>query len=465
MAKKKKHLSNPVKSSPEKYIRERVRQLPIGKCYMDRAWQDYQETNVIITRCHKDGRITAGIYLVDAACTGVKDTFYLFASEPSNIYDLVKLFQDIHYDFGEVKYEEAHNFILGAIEFAEEGGIKPHRDFAITQYILKEDTDDIPLIEYEYGRDGKHVLYVSDENELRKYLPSLRSALGDNFEYYIDDDEYMDDEYMDDEYMNDDEMEMLRQHYNPEGRLFEEEYVRPVSLYPMSLSLKHSEIRRHFLYPEYGVIDDKVRDEILALPHDELKSDLEQLLYFYCGIKGSMLDHKDRTVLNCLYLLQDVGDAQSLDTVLETLRQPEEWFKAIGSLAADVYAPLFYNIASDQLDVLTAFMQEVGRFSQARSMVMIGVMMIYQYCPERQTEITEWWRDLLRYFLTALPTHKGCDSFTAALAINHIVINGLKGLDDEINQLFDTKMVPNMVAEINKMLEQYMTDDEDEYDE
>jgi hypothetical protein len=422
---------------------------------MDRAWQEHLETNVIITRCHKDGKISAGVYLIDAACVGVKDTFYLFATEQSNINELVGLCQDTHHDFGEVTYEEAHNFILGAIEFAEEGGIKPHRDFAITQYIMEEDTDDIPLIEYEYGRDGKHVLFASDENELRKYLPSLRSALGDNFEYYVDDDEYMDD----------DEMEMLRQHYNPEGRLFEEEYVRPASLYPMSLSLKHPEIRHHFLYPEYDVIDDKVRDEILALPHDELKSDLEQLLYFYCGIKGSMLDHKDRTVLNCLYLLQDVGDAQSLGTVLETLRQSEEWFKAIGSLAADVYAPLFYNIATDQLDVLTAFMQEVGRFSQARSMVMIGVMMIYQYCPERQTEITEWWRDLLRYFLTALPTHKGCDSFTAALAINHIVINGLKGLDDEINQLFDTKMVPNMVAEINKMLEQYMTDDEDEYDE
>ena len=58
-------------------------------------------------------------------------------------------------------YDEAHNCIYGAIAFAEEAGIEPDKSFKITQYMLDEDDDNIPLIEYKYGKDGKHTLLTS----------------------------------------------------------------------------------------------------------------------------------------------------------------------------------------------------------------------------------------------------------------------------------------------------------------
>lgn len=60
--------------------------------------------------------------------------------------------------FRECSYEEAHNRVWGSIAYAEEAGIRPDKSFLLTQYMLEEDTDDIPLIEYEYGKDGKHFL-------------------------------------------------------------------------------------------------------------------------------------------------------------------------------------------------------------------------------------------------------------------------------------------------------------------
>ena len=52
--------------------------------------------------------------------------------------------------------------------------------------MLEEDTDDIPLIEYEYGKDGKHFLVCRSELEASRYLPLMRQNLGEgNYNYLI----------------------------------------------------------------------------------------------------------------------------------------------------------------------------------------------------------------------------------------------------------------------------------------
>jgi hypothetical protein len=101
--------------------------------------------------------------------------------------------------FRECSYEEAHNRVWGSIAYAEEAGIRPDKSFNLTQYILEEDTDDVPLIEYEYGKNGKHFLTCRSELEASRYLPLMRQHLGEgNYHYIIgigdpgfdDDDEY-----------------------------------------------------------------------------------------------------------------------------------------------------------------------------------------------------------------------------------------------------------------------------------
>lgn len=62
----------------------------------------------------------------------------------------------------EIPYEVAHNLIYGSIEFAEEAGIEPVDAWDITQYILEEDDDNVPLIEYQWGLNGMHYLLAED---------------------------------------------------------------------------------------------------------------------------------------------------------------------------------------------------------------------------------------------------------------------------------------------------------------
>ncbi len=92
--------------------------------------------------------------------------------------------------FKEIPYVEFHNWIYGAIEFAEEVGIHPCKEFALTRYLLEEDDDNIDLIEYEYGQDGKHFLVCETVDEAKKYMPMLLKNIGDDFYFMVDGDTF-----------------------------------------------------------------------------------------------------------------------------------------------------------------------------------------------------------------------------------------------------------------------------------
>ena len=122
-------------------------------------------------------------YLADMYCLGVKKTFYRLRI---NDWELKEFIDQQSLSFRECTYNEAHNRIYGSIAFAEEGGIEPHKDFKLTQYMLEEDTEDIPIIDYDYGLNGKHYLVCHSYAEANRYLPILHEHLGDDFEYTIE---------------------------------------------------------------------------------------------------------------------------------------------------------------------------------------------------------------------------------------------------------------------------------------
>lgn len=146
--------------SPENYIRQRARNLPIFKCYINEGWDDAGMAQVTVARKHINGNITYCSYLVDLQCLGVKDTMFEFNISEEQFDEFVgKMSQG--FELIEVDYVLAHNIIHAGWEFAEEIGFKPHKDFlSITQYMLEEDNDTIPLIEIHCGDDDGIPVYV-----------------------------------------------------------------------------------------------------------------------------------------------------------------------------------------------------------------------------------------------------------------------------------------------------------------
>ena len=131
------------------YLKQRMRSVEIGTCYISPSIHEIGLGHVVVTRRHTGGNVSVGCYFVDTFCLGVKDSFYHLRMTP--------------YEF---------SFFMKPLE--REG--------------VEEDTDDVPLIEYEFGKDGQHFLVVDSELEASKYLPTLRKTLGDDVEYMINDD-------------------------------------------------------------------------------------------------------------------------------------------------------------------------------------------------------------------------------------------------------------------------------------
>ena len=153
---------------------------------------------VTVTRRKPNGHLVVGIFLVDIYCLGVKNTIVRHDVSEAELMESMRPQLERH-PMEEISYEEAHNLIYGAIAYAEDAGIPRYKEFYPAAYVLEEDTEEIPLIEYEYGYEGKPYLVVGPEMREMRYLEILRKKLGDgNFNYTIpmplDGDRYIPDE-------------------------------------------------------------------------------------------------------------------------------------------------------------------------------------------------------------------------------------------------------------------------------
>lgn len=195
--------------SPENYIRTKARTLPIVKCLITPGWQEMGMANVIIMRRHVNGNYTAGLYQVDLMCIGIKDTFYLFNETEEDVEERFNIGEAF---FTETDYVTAHNIVYAGHDFAAEFDIAPHKDFAITRYILDEDDDRIPIIDVPVGdEDGKPHLIVSSSYNYGSALQKLKKNAGEG-NYHItigeddtdDEDEDLSDDFEENDLLTDD---------------------------------------------------------------------------------------------------------------------------------------------------------------------------------------------------------------------------------------------------------------------
>lgn len=173
---------------PENFIKSRARELQLGACYITENWDETGIANIMVSRKHTNGNFTLGIYLVDLKCLGIKDTAFKFNVDEEEM--------DYFAEFvggNEIEYNEVHNIIYGAEVFADSCGFKPHKDWAITQFILEEDDDSIPLIDIEFGEGGVPAYYVGlddDPTKVKQILATLDKNIGPGNYLFSSDDEF-----------------------------------------------------------------------------------------------------------------------------------------------------------------------------------------------------------------------------------------------------------------------------------
>lgn len=432
--------------SPEQFMKQRARKLELGKCYMTDL-NEYGLGHIIVTRNHTGGKVSMAEYLVDIYCLGVKDSFYRLRMDDYEVEDIVR-----QIDAMECPYNEAHNWIYGAIAFAEEAGIEPDKSFNLTQYMLEEDTDDIPLMEFEYGKEGKHLLVAHNRQEANRYLPLLKQNLGDgNYDFIVEDtpDYYDEEDELD---WNDAVERMKNWKDNPMFKKYgpDVEYTYKHPEYPSTLTLHHSWIQDELADPDNALyLKDELTDRILALPHEELREDLENIIMHHIALTcdGIPDDYDDGqyngTLSIAIMLLAEVGNnSSSLETVLEVLRQSYDFFEYHFSDGAhEILVPTIYKLAHHQLDCLLDFAKEEGLHTYAKCQIFPAVAAIAFHQPKRRNEVIEWFRQVLIYATDHIAETKAFDSEMAGLLMCDLMHIKAIELKKEIKALFDTNLV------------------------
>lgn len=453
MAKKNKSAARSL--SPQQYLKEKVRNLPIGECSVNSNWSTSGEAVVIISRLHKQGTYTVGIYLVDTFCRGVISSTYHFNIEEEGYKTIVEHFSDNRVV---VDYTEAHNLIYGAVAFAEEVEIEPHKSFELTKYILEEDTEDIPLIEYEYGKDGKYFLLADTRLEASKYLPSLKKNLGDNFEFLLSEDGDIEHDWSGN-IIDDDEDEAGFEKAELLARMAQlmagskstplTPYAYRHPEYPMVLQAENQRLITLFFAPKNsnGLSEADIA-EVLSYPHDSLVRDLEQIALFETGCTCEGIPEKRMNetfyspMLHILMFLGEVHGENSLNVVLETLRQDSFYYDFyFGDSMNELYVPTLYLLGQNNLQTLLEFAKEPGLYTFAHYLIFPAVAMIAHKQPERRAEIVEWFRQVLLFYTEKIAKNDCCDGTLAGMMTNDLLNIHAVELLPEIKALYDTQLV------------------------
>ena len=309
-----KNNNSPKQLSPENYIRQKARNLPIYECLINPDWKYKGMATVSVARKHANGNITAGVFLVDLCCLGIKDAFYFFNTEESEYKEIVTRSGKVF--LTTIDYVLAHNIIFAAIEFAEEFGFKPHKDFALAKYILEEDTEDIEVIEIECGKNGIPFYTQGpseNDHQANRIIAQLeRTAGAGNYRFITasdieDEGEFdeLDDEFDDEYEENNEEFE----DFNIEElkSLFEDFQSRGDNLSAADL-LKYFDLVEHVMY---DITDKDETDDYLCVLENELDIEIssdDELPQHIWGTENIEIEITEEMDLLFLYVLDNIDD-------------------------------------------------------------------------------------------------------------------------------------------------------------
>gem|GEM_PF-1768751 len=275
--------------SPQKYIQIKARTLPIYKCLVNSNWEDSKIANVIVMRKHTNGNVTTGFYLVDLMCLGIKDTFYFFNKPEEEVTENLTMTGEY---FEEIDYNYAHNIIYAGHDFAADFEIQPHKEFAITKYILEEDDDNIPLVEVETGdaENGEPFLLVEESFNYAPILEKLRNHAGEgHYKFAIADEEenHHEDDF-DEEELNENNEDFENENDFDEGNKYKNDsllaFIEPDFLdFNHLRELDDNELEEASGYNSWTIGDDDVfhAEKMMRIFYEckpELKKDYDEIV-------------------------------------------------------------------------------------------------------------------------------------------------------------------------------------------
>lgn len=173
------------KFSHKKYIQEKGRKLPIERCLIADMYSEQGLTACLIIRKQPGGKFTCANILIDRLCLGVKSSWVKCNFTHDELLELIDKLEQ-HAPCKEVTPAYFHNLIYGAIDYADELGIKPPQDFYMAEYVLDMNLIDDGIDDIEMGYEGKPMYIEGPYDNKNKIKTALNNSVGQSgYEYIV----------------------------------------------------------------------------------------------------------------------------------------------------------------------------------------------------------------------------------------------------------------------------------------
>jgi tetratricopeptide (TPR) repeat protein len=217
----------------------------------------------------------------------------------------------------------------------------------------------------------------------------------------------------------------------------------------------HSEI--DYLYTNgFDITEEKIR-EILALPEETLVTDLETVLEDAVNrhevlkeeiMQGGWNYYRHNFGSHAVFLLAEMESTQSLPSVIELLRQGEEfldfWF---GDRLEEFFSLPVATLAENQLSLLDEFLKEPYNSSYARNIAVSATESIARQNPEKRDIIVNMYEDWIRFLIKNEEDHSLFDTELLGFIVWSCLNLNADSLLPLIKQLYQKNMVPiNMLG-------------------
>ncbi len=139
---------------------------------------------IFVVRLDRNRYILAS-YLVDYWCLGVKDALGPRKFDRSKYEAFIEnAYARFDEGYEEITLEQAQSIVWGAVDYAADLGLQPHKDFEKAKSLLGKRPEN--LLDIEFGRNGKPFYFSGPYDNAQKILATLRKTVGeDNFHYMI----------------------------------------------------------------------------------------------------------------------------------------------------------------------------------------------------------------------------------------------------------------------------------------
>jgi len=163
---------------------------PISSCLISETWTEPEQLiQIVLTRARAGAgsgeKMAVGVYLVDPACLGLKNTYgkMMAGRERQEMLECIGMTAHMV----EVEPGIAAGVIRAGIAYAADCGIEPQADFAETHHLVAG----IPPLDVAGrlrlgGEDGKPLYIVGPEDDVDAIIRRLTAKLGtEGFDYAL----------------------------------------------------------------------------------------------------------------------------------------------------------------------------------------------------------------------------------------------------------------------------------------